>query len=313
MGTFLGLDLGGTNIKLVVVEVPDEVGAPRVILRESVATRAADGPDAVADRMVHAARRLAAGHAPVAGVGVGVPGLFERDSGRIELFPNLPGPWAGYPLRDRLSDGLGLPVARVALVNDARAFILAESAIGAARGCQTVVGVTLGTGVGGGIIVNGRLHLGANGRAGEVGHQTVDPSGPVCGCGNRGCAEALAQAGAIARAGGRATAEEVFAAAAAGDERCRSAVDRAVAALSIALANLAVVLVPDLIVVGGGVAGAQRMLLDPLEAAVRNRVPLLPADRIRVVPAELGPWAGAIGAALAGSAPRDAVSAPYAT
>jgi glucokinase len=308
----LGLDLGGTNIKLTVVEVHPG-GEPRVVAASSVPTLADGGPGDVSVRMVAAGRASAAEHGPISTVGVGIPGLFDRDSGRITLFPNLPGPWPGYPLRDDVAEGLGLPTM---FINDARAFVLAEAELGAGRGSGTIVGLTLGTGIGGGVIIDGRLHLGATGTAGEVGHQTVDPEGPLCGCGNRGCAEVFAQAGTIARLGGRATAEAVFVGAANGDERCRDAVATLIRALAIAVGNVVTVLVPDVIVIGGGMASAYDLLRDPLLAAVRSRAPLIPPDRIRIVAAELGSAAGAIGAALAGAglAPHvvvaDGVQAP---
>jgi glucokinase len=295
----LGLDLGGTNVKLIVLErSPDTAAPPRVIGRDSVPTRADGGPDAVAERMIEAGCAAAAAYGPVASVGVGVPGLFDAQSGTIELFPNLPGAWPGYPLRARLADGIGQPVR---LVNDARAFLLAEYAMGAGRGSATLIGLTLGTGIGGAVIVDGRLRLGETGTAGEIGHQTIDPDGPVCGCGNRGCPEVLAQAATIARLGGRATAEEVFDAARSGDRRAIEAVDRAALALGIAIANVATVLEPDTVVLGGGMAEAGDVILEPIRRVVRRHTPLLPDTASRIVKAELGTSAGAIGAALAGA------------
>ncbi len=292
---FLGVDLGGTNIKGVVVEdVPGE--APAVLGSASVPTGAAGGPEAVAGNMVVLGRDLMAVYGPVDGAGIGVPGLFDRHTGAIELFPNLPGPWPGFPLRDRVAEGLGLPLAQL---NDARAFTLAEGRVGAGRGCRTLVCVTLGTGVGGGIMIDGRLHLGAWGVAGELGHQTILPDGPRCGCGNLGCAEALTRADALAALAGRATAEEVYLGAAQGDARCREAVATVAGYLGIALANCVAVLGPDRIVIGGGIAAAGELVLGPIRDAVQTRVTLVPTDEIQVVPAALGPSAGAIGAAVA--------------
>ena len=172
--------------------------------------------------------------------------------------------------------------------------------MGAGRGASTMALVTLGTGIGGGLIVDGKLHLGT-GTAGEIGHQTVLIDGPMCGCGNRGCAEALAQAKALTDAGGRATVEEVFAGAVDGDERCVAAVDQAARYLGVAVANVVNVLAPDRVVVGGGIAGAGEGILEPLRAAVREHARMLPADRTEIVLAELGSMAGGIGAALAGA------------
>jgi len=291
----LGLDLGGTNIKGVVVQdVPGH--APVVVASASVPTDAARGPEAVGERLVELGRDLLAVHGPVDGAGIGVPGLFDRDVGTVTLFPNLPGPWPGHPLRDQVAKGLGLPVA---MINDARAFTLAEGRVGAGRGTRTLVCVTLGTGVGGGIMIDGRLHLGAWGVAGELGHQTVVADGPVCGCGNRGCAEALTRADVLTGLAGRATAEEVYRDAARGDARCRDAVASVAGYLGIALANTVTLLGPDRIVVGGGIAAAGELVLGPIRAAVRTRVTLVPTDQIAVVPAALGASAGAIGAAVA--------------
>jgi glucokinase len=157
----------------------------------------------------------------------------------------------------------------------------------------------LGTGVGGGIVVDGRLILGTA-DAGEIGHETVLAGGPRCGCGNDGCVEALTRADVFARLAGRATAEEVYAAARAGDATALAAIEHAAKWLGVALANAYVLLAPDAFVVGGGIAAAGDLLLKPLEAAVRRYVHIVPPERIRVLPGSLGPFAGAIGAALFG-------------
>lgn len=294
----LGLDLGGTNIKLAVLESKGDGADPRVVWTGSAPTLAGEGPDAVVARLAALGREAMAGHGPVDTVGVGLPGLFDPDAGTITLFPNLPGDWPGHPVGGPLSEALGLPAA---LINDVRAFTLAEGRLGAARGCRDVVCLALGTGVGGGVIIDGRLHLGLDGTAGEIGHQTVVPDGPRCGCGNRGCVEAVAGAVAIAELGGRATAEEVFAAAARGDARARAAVDTVAGYLGVAVANAVVILAPERVVIGGGIAGAGEVLLEPIRAEVRRRITLVPAERIRIVPGALGSSAGAIGAALRGA------------
>jgi glucokinase len=221
-------------------------------------------------------------------------GVFDGVAGTATFLPNLPGNWAGTPVREPVAAALG---AGAVLVNDARAFAVGESRLGAASGRRTALFVTVGTGVGGGVVVDGRLHLGI-GTAGEFGHQTVDPAGPVCGCGNRGCVEAVACAGAIAAAAECGTVEEAVEAAQSGDEQARAALEQAGRALGIALANAVLLLAPERIVVGGGVAGAGDLLLDPIRDELRRRVRVAPIERIDVVPAELGPGAGAIGAAL---------------
>ena len=291
---FLGLDLGGTNIKTILLEaVGDDY---RVVASSTAPTYAERGPSTVVDRVLELGREAIAEHGPAERAGLGIPGLFDPVDGLAVMLPNLPGPWDGIPLTTPLSAGLGAPVT---LVNDARAFTLAEGRMGAGRGTSTLVGMTLGTGVGGGILINGKLHLGAWGRAGEIGHQTVLPEGPVCGCGNRGCVEAVAKAEELARLGGRATAEEVFAGVREGDPQCRGAVETVATYLGIGLANLVTVLGPDRIVVGGGIVAAGDLVLDPIRDAIRERVTFVPVEEIDVVAASLGPAAGSIGAALA--------------
>jgi glucokinase len=191
---YLGLDLGGTNIKVAVVGAGDD-GRLEVIATDSGPTEASGGPSRVLARLTEIGRDAIARWGPVKGAGIGVPGLFDQATGVIELFPNLPGPWAGQAMVGPLTAALGVPLA---IINDARAFTLAETRMGAARGCSTVVCLVLGTGVGGGVVVDGRLRFGPHGRAGEIGHQVVVADGPRCGCGNHGCVEAVASAGAIA-------------------------------------------------------------------------------------------------------------------
>jgi glucokinase len=300
-----GLDLGGTNIKWAVLESVDGA-SPAIVDHGARPTRADEGPDVVVSELAAQGRAVVAHHGPIAAVGVGVPGLFDPVAGTIELFPNLPGPWRGVPLRERMSTALALPVQ---LINDARAFTLAEGTMGAAAGCSSMVGLVLGTGVGGGLLLDGRVHLGHWGTAGEIGHQTIDPDGPRCGCGNRGCVEVFAQAGRLAQLAGQATAADAVVAAGAGDERSLQAIAQVAQALGIALANVVTVFGPERIVIGGGVAAAGDVLLEPVRRAVRERVTLAPADRIAIVAAQLGALAGAIGAALAGLADQPEVRA----
>ncbi|HEU4321170.1 MAG TPA: ROK family protein [Acidimicrobiia bacterium] len=290
----LGLDLGGTNIKVAVVSRDDE--AIEVVSRESVETGAADGPDAVAANLVAVGSPVAKEYEAQT-LGLGVPGHFDPEHGTIVLFPNLPGEWLGYPLRDRVAGALGMDTW---MVNDARAFTLAEGILGAGKGHSTVACITLGTGVGGGLMIDGRLHRGAFGVAGELGHQTVLPDGPLCGCGNRGCVEALVRADVLASNAGKSTASEVFDGARNGDTRCVAAVAQMADFLGIGLANVVTMFGPDVIVVGGGIAEAGDLVLGPITRAVKSRVTLVPTERIEIVPASFGRFAGAVGAALAG-------------
>jgi len=292
----LGLDLGGTNIKTAVVEVDATGAGARVVHTQSGPAQADEGPDHVTARLISMGLATMEAAGPVETTGLGVPGLFDYSTGEIVFFTNLPGPWEGYPLRTRLAEGLGTSAT---LINDARAFTLAEATLGAGRGCRTLACLTLGTGVGGGLMIEGRLHFGAFGLAGEIGHQTIVPDGPVCGCGNPGCLEAITRPPTVARAAGLATFEDVLAGLGDGDPDCVTAIDTAVGHLAIGIANIYTVIGPEIVVIGGGAAEAGDLLLEPLRQAVKARLTLIPPDAVRIVPAELGPIAGAVGAALA--------------
>ena len=253
--------------------------------------------------------------AGVAAVGVGVPGLVDVD-GVLRVAPNLPGV-ADLSLREVLEERF--PGSPVRIENDASCAGWAENRVGAARGADDAVLVTLGTGIGGGIVVGGALLRGAHGFAGEVGHMVVDPNGPPCPCGKRGCWERfasgsglgrLAREGAHARPTGRMVelaggdpeavrGEHVTRAAAEGDESALEVMRAFAWWLGLGLANLADVFDPELFVLGGGLVAAGNVLLEPARAAFTGLV--LAAERrppVGIVAAELGERAGAIGAAL---------------
>jgi glucokinase len=298
----LGLDLGGTNIKWVVVERDD--GEWRVLDRGQVATPAADGPEAVVARLAAVGAEGIDRNPGVTSVGIGIPGLYDPAAGTTRFLVNVPGAWDARPVAGPVGAALGLPAT---LINDARAFGLAELRLGAARGASSMVGLTLGTGIGGVIAMDGRVYLGHDGTGGELGHQTLDPDGPPCGCGNRGCLEAFARADRIAAACGTATAEAAFAAARAGEPTAVAGLRSVGRYLGIGIANMIVVVTPDVVVIGGGISAAFDLLREPIETELRERVYTTALERVRLVPAELGTWAGAIGAALHGaeSAERD--------
>ncbi len=296
----LGLDLGATNLKWAVVEHAD--GAWTTLAREQVPTRYVADPEAMPDTIVAQLGEVAveAGRAwgPFASVGIGVPGLYDPVTGSTRFLVNVPGPWAGHPVAGPVSEAAGVPAF---LINDARAFGLAELRLGAGRGASSMVGLTLGTGVGGVLAIDGRVHQGHDGTAGEIGHQTIDPDGPWCGCGNRGCVEAYARADQIAAACGTATAEEAVRVARAGNERAIAGLRDVGRYLGIGIANMITVVSPDRIVLGGGVAAAGDLLFEPIRAEIRRRVTTTSIDEVTLVPAELGTWAGAIGAAVHGA------------
>lgn len=287
----LGIDLGATNTKLVILSDDDEVE-----VLDSFPTGGEDGAGAVLDRLIATVKPMLE-ERNIGAAGVGTPGLFDPSTGVVTIFTNLPGQWVGVPLLDRLRTGFGIPVA---LINDARAFTLAEGTLGAGKGASIMAGLTLGTGIGGGLLINGQILHGSTGSAGEIAHQTVDPDGAMCGCGNRGCAEAAARAETLTAATGKATVEDVYRGYAAGEADCVAAIERAAASLGRALANIVTVMGPDVIVIGGGPASkGGEPVLEPIRRATLSNVTLVPHDKVHIVRAQLGSEAGAIGAALA--------------
>jgi len=292
----LGLDLGGTNVKWVVVEHASD--AWNIVDQDEVPTLASRGPDAVIERLAGVGASAIVRAPGVVSVGIGVPGLYNPADGTTRLLINLPGEWMGKPMAAEVSKALGQPTH---LINDARAFGLAELRLGAGRGASSMVGLTLGTGVGGVLAIDGKVHQGHDGTGGEFGHLTIDPDGPWCACGNRGCVEAFARADQIAAACGTETAEEAFDRARAGDERAMRGVGDIGRYLGIGISNMIVGITPDRVVIGGGIAAAFDLLLPPILAELRRRVHVTSLDPVEIVPAQLGVWAGAIGAAIHGA------------
>lgn len=186
---YLGLDLGGTNIKYSIIEKSGSDWS--VIAKDQISTEAEKGPAHVTELLANLANKFGA---EVSGVGLAVPGTFDSEAGSILIFPNLPGPWRGHQILNPVTKASGKPTA---LINDARSFALAESILGAARGMRTVACLVLGTGIGGGIIIDGKVITGSTGAAGELGHLIVEPDGNKCGCGSRGCLETTSATVAI--------------------------------------------------------------------------------------------------------------------
>ena len=296
----LGLDLGGTNLKWAVVEHAG--GAWSTVARDSVPTRTSPDDDRVpalvSAQLGEVAAAAMAGNPTVCSVGIGVPGLYDPATGATRFLVNVPGPWAGHPVAGPVSEAVGVPAF---LVNDARAFGLAELRLGAGRGASSMIGLTLGTGVGGVLAIDGRVHQGHDGTAGEIGHQTIDPDGPWCGCGNRGCLEAFARADQIALACGTPTAEAAVRAARDGDAKAIAGLRDVGRYLGIGIANMIAVVSPDRVVLGGGISAAGDVLFEPIRDELRRRVTTTALDEVELVPAELGTWAGSIGAAVHGA------------
>ncbi len=305
---FAGVDLGGTNFT---TGFGDAEGNLR--FEEKHATRAQEGPEAVLERIASSVDALArrAGAGPAA-LGLGVPGLVDMASGETRFLPNMPTQWRNVPVSAILSRRLGVPVY---VLNDARAATLGESMFGHGRDARTMVLFTLGTGVGGGIAIEGRLHLGPMGSAGEIGHICVEPEGPPCTCGSRGCLEVFASGPALAAEGlrlvrcgkaaglrvicggdmSRISPETLGEAARAGDPEALEAIRRAGALLGLAASSVVLALHPDLIVLGGGVSALDSLIIDPMREAIEQRVRMFPVHDLRILRSRLGDRAGVFG------------------
>lgn len=315
MKMFVGCDLGGTNIKVGVVDI--ETG--KIVEEQSAPTLAREGHDAVMARMAGLIEKVIVdsgiSKAEIGGVGIGAPGVLDLDNGLVLFLPNLPGTWPNVPLVDTIAGKVGLPVY---ILNDVRAITFGEWKFGAGRGVDTMACFAIGTGVGGGLVINGKLHLGINGTAGELGHQTINFNGPKCGCGNYGCVEAYASGPAIAAAAAKVvmqggttaigemvdydlnkiTPRVVYEAAVAGDETAQEIYQRAGEAIGIGASNVLVITSARKVVIGGGVAAAGDLLLDPIRRTIQEHVFVMPKELVEVVPAELGTDAGIVGTAL---------------
>lgn len=317
---FIGVDLGGTTLSAAVVDV----ASGHVLGRHRVPTLAKEGHEAVMARMadlIHEAvadaglGRGESGSINASGVGIGAPGVLDLERGVTLFLPNLPGAWRNVPLKATIEAEVSLPVH---LLNDVRSFTLGEKTFGAGRDVETMVGMAIGTGIGGGLVIEGRLQLGLGGTAGEVGHQVIDPYGPPCGCGSRGCLEAFASGPAITAMALKAiaqglttriaelvsydlnqvTPEIICQAAREGDPIAQRIYQRAGFYIGIGVANLITIISPQMVVIGGGVAQAGDLLFDPIRRTAREHVHVTPFERVQIVPAELGTDAGLIGAAV---------------
>jgi len=306
----VGVDLGGTNIKAGLV---NEEG--RVLAAAEVPTQASEGPDAVIARMVRLAGDLR-GKSPgsLLGVGVGSPGPLDPAEGSIYSTPNMPG-WDNYPMRKKMEEKLRVPVI---VENDANCAALAESWRGAGQGSRTMILLTLGTGIGGGIVIDGKLVNGARISAGEVGHIVINYDGPKCGCGNHGCLEAYAGAAAIvARArellekpGTVSVLREwtledpktltpalISKAAGQGDGPALSVLRETGRLLGVGIGSLVNLFAPEVVILGGGVAAAGDVLFAAVREEVKRRAMAPASERVRIVPAAMGNSAGMVGAA----------------
>lgn len=306
-GLVFTVDLGGTHLRAATI---DAVG--RIHTRVKQTTPAAETADKIVSAIVGAARQcqqqVTAGDS-IRAISVVVPGSVNVAAGKIVKAPNLPC-LDGFPLTEALTRELGWAAI---LENDANAAALGEMWQGAARGRRAIVCVTLGTGVGGGVILDGKLWRGVNDSAAEIGHMCVDPFGGVaCTCGSRGCLEVYASAPAIVRMAREAkprhpnsvlsamnllTSEQIYRAGVAGDELALEVFRRMGVYLGIGLANLINILNPEMIVIGGGVVNAWELFERDMNHQVAERAFPLPAAEVKIVPAECGDDAGLLGAA----------------
>jgi glucokinase len=308
----IGLDLGGTTYTTAwlegerlhdVTEHPTRAFRPR---DEIVAD--------LAGALLEARGKAKAAGVDISSAAVGFPGVIDSRSGVVILPPNFGDGWVNFPLTgalERLTD------ISVHLVNDARAFTLAEARLGSARGATDALGITVGTGVGGGLILDGKLFLGRFCTAGEFGHQLYDPHGPLCGCGSPGCIEVHASGPAIVSSAARPLRQgrvpilreliggdlnqlsprAVADAARAGETECVQIMTRAAHALAWGIANLVHVIGFEVVVIGGGIAQAGELLLEPIREYLEKNARMIP-HLPRVVAASLGVNAGVIGAGL---------------
>jgi glucokinase len=314
MKIFVGCDLGGTNIKAGLVNVEDG----HVILSDSIPTLARQGPEAVLERMATLITDLinesAVEKDRIGGLGISAPGVIDLETSTTEFLPNLYSEWRGVPVGERMKSYLNL---KVNMLNDVRAITFGEWAFGAGRGVDSMACFAIGTGVGGGLVVNNELVLGFGGTAGELGHQTVDLNGPRCGCGNYGCVEVFASGPAIATMAARGvrqgwsteiaelsdhdlnqiTPKVVARAADMGDEFALEVWNRAGTYLGIGVANILTSVGVKRVVISGGVAKAGDLLLDPIRETVKKRVFLMPVEKVDILAGKLGTDAGIVGMA----------------
>jgi len=308
----LGIDLGGTKILTAVANAQG-----KMLSRDHSITPAKEGQDAVVKSILESVgRALDQAHivaADLIAIGLGAPGLSNPGTGILFTSPNLPG-WKDVPLRDIIEKRLG---RKAFLINDANAAAIGELYFGAGRGARNFIYITVSTGIGGGIIIDGRIYTGSIGTAGELGHMVVNDKGPQCNCGNKGCWETLASGTALAREArqsireGAATsilehadgniekisAESIHEAAQAGDKLANELIARTAYYLGVGLANLINIFNPEVIVIGGGLSNIGDMLLKPAFEEAKRRAFKQAYQAVRLARAELGRNSGVLGAA----------------
>jgi len=315
MSLIIGCDLGGTNLRAGLVDT--HTGQVKYLL--TTPTLARNGHEVVIERMTtliqDVINKSAISASQIVGVGIGVPGVLNPYEGMVLFLPNLYDGWNNVPLCKILSSSLGLPVH---IINDVRSITMGEWKFGAGKGTASMICLAIGTGIGGGVVVNNQLLMGFNGTIGELGHTMIDSEGPQCGCGNRGCLEAYASGPAIAAMGiksviqgrttligelvnfdiNKITPQVIAEAANQGDAIAKDIFDHVGKLIGIAAANISLAVGPERIVIAGGVSSCGDLLLTPIRRTLQERIFVMPKEQIQVVQAQLGDNAGILGSAL---------------
>jgi len=308
----IGVDLGGTNIKIAVV---DKCG--NIIYSDSTPTEAHMGYGHTINNIINAIKNILAKNnldiSQIGGVGFGCPGMVDPEKGLVKFLPNIPG-WINIDLADIIKQELGL---KAGVDNDVRCAALGEYYYGAGKGYNSMVCLTVGTGVGSGIILGGKLLRGSNFSAGEIGHMILqEHGGKICGCGGTGCFETLASGPSIVEMaekyimggksakfreladGGEITPEIVARAASFGDEVAKTIYKITGYWIGIAITNVVNLLNPEIVIIGGGVTNAGDLLMDPIKRTVNERALKTATEKLIITTAKLGNNAGVIGASL---------------
>jgi glucokinase len=303
----IGIDLGGSHLGIGLMDPNGEIHDHEEIQIDNMAP-----PEVTLKIVADNVERIKGKHGNICGVGIGLPGNHDSDKGICRFSPNFP-KWHNVEVTPFLSKACSLPFF---MLNDVRVATLGELHYGAGKGVKNLVMIAIGTGIGGGVVVNGKLIIGREEGAGEIGHITIDPNGPLCNCGNFGCLEAFASGPVISAKGAEAiirkrptrlrekiqSLEEInpkviAEAAHEGDVVALQILEEAGKAIGIGIASLAVTLNPEQFILGGGVALAGEPLFAPIRKEVNRRLHILPAEAVSIVPASLGTRAGFIGAA----------------
>ncbi len=293
-----GIDLGGTNLKIALLDLRFRIKHKEILGTQSF-TKKEELISAIVDSVDNILKDNKLSRKDLLGIGLGLPGPIDYEKGVVHFLPNIPG-WREVNLKAILERRLRLPIF---LDNDAKVMALAEYKLGAARGSTNAICITLGTGVGGGLIINGELYRGSNNAAGEIGHMPINEKGPRCNCGGYACLESyVGNNRVLAEArktfGRSITLEKLSYLSGKGDKEAKAIWLRFCERLSVALVGVVNFLNPDCVVIGGGVAGAGSVLFDNIRKIISSRAMSVQAGQVKVFKAKLGSDAGLIGAAI---------------